>query len=220
MGLRYRTTRAAASALVIATAMGAGGMTGMTSALAVDPPAQIAVTGTLVDGTGAPLAGVALQIGEEHPEGGLAGAQVTTGPDGGFTADLFPWGTAEVPASLSIRTPADTRIEVIGEDCSQTWSVTLADQRSVTWAEAAPEPLTLVAETALLGEVCGTVATPPPSGGSGSNPGLTPPPTDTFREAIVGRPSRQGPLFAIGFVVGLLLAATFLAARPGARHRG
>lgn len=214
------------SALVIATAMGAGGMTGMASALAVEPPAQVAVAGTLVDGTGAPLAGVPLQISQEHPEGGLAAVQVTTGTDGGFTADLFPWGTADVPAGLSIRTPADTLIEVFGERCTQTWSVTVADQQSVAWSDAAPEPLSVVAETKLLGEVCGTVATPsPPSSGANAGSGsggqgtLTPPPTDTFRDAVAGRADRHGPALAIGFVVGLMLAAMFLTPRPGARRR-
>lgn len=229
MGLQFRTIRAAVSALVIATAMGAGGMTGVASALAVEPPAQVALTGTLVDGAGAPLAGVLLQISQEHPEGGLAAVQVTTGTDGGFTADLFPWGTADAPAGLSIRTPADAQFEVFGERCTQTWSVAVGDQRSVAWSDAAPEALTLVAETALLGEVCGTVATPPPPGsgsnsGSGSGSGgqgtLTPPPTDTFGGAVAGRADRHGPALAIGFAVGLMLAAMFLTPRPGARRRG
>ena len=41
MALQYRTIRAAASALFLAVAMGAGGMTGMASALAADPPADV-----------------------------------------------------------------------------------------------------------------------------------------------------------------------------------
>ncbi len=47
MALQYRTIRAAASALLIALAMGAGGMTGMTSALAADPPADVAFDATV-----------------------------------------------------------------------------------------------------------------------------------------------------------------------------
>lgn len=47
MALQYRTIRAAASALLIAVAMGAGGMTGMTSALAADPPADVAFDATV-----------------------------------------------------------------------------------------------------------------------------------------------------------------------------
>lgn len=227
MALQFRTVRAAASALVIAAAMGAGGMTGMASALAVEPPSQVAITGSLVDGDGAPLGGVPLVISEEHAEGGIAAVQVTTGADGGFTADLFPWGTADVPAHLSIRTPADTQIEVFGERCTQTLGVAVADERSVAWSEAAPEALTVVAETVLLGEVCGTVATPPPpppgtntGSGSGGQGDLTPPPTDVLRDAVAGPPDRQGPALAIGFVVGLMLAAMFLTPRPGARTRG
>lgn len=226
MGLQFRTIRAAGAALVIATAMGAGGMTGMASALAVDPPSQVAIAGTVVDGDGAPIGGVPLVISEEHPEGGIAAVQVTTGTDGGFTADLFPWGTADVPARLSISTPAGTMVEVIGAACTQTWGVNLDEERPVAWAESAPEPLALVAETELLGEVCGTVATPPPGTGTGTNTGtggqgnLTPPPTDTLHDAVAGRVDRHGPALAIGFVVGLMIAATFLTPRPGARRRG
>lgn len=47
MALQYRTIRAAASALLIALAMGAGGMIGMTSALAADPPADVAFDATV-----------------------------------------------------------------------------------------------------------------------------------------------------------------------------
>ena len=47
MALQYRTIRAAASALLIAVALGAGGMTGMTSALAADPPADVAFDATV-----------------------------------------------------------------------------------------------------------------------------------------------------------------------------
>lgn len=47
MALQYRTIRAAASALLIAVAMGAGGMTGMTSALAAGPPADVAFDATV-----------------------------------------------------------------------------------------------------------------------------------------------------------------------------
>ena len=47
MALQYRTIRAAVSALLIAVAMGVGGMSGMTSALAADPPADVAFDATV-----------------------------------------------------------------------------------------------------------------------------------------------------------------------------
>jgi hypothetical protein len=47
VALQYRTIRAAVSALFIAVALGAGGMTGMTSALAADPPADVVSDATV-----------------------------------------------------------------------------------------------------------------------------------------------------------------------------
>ncbi|MBA2719694.1 MAG: hypothetical protein H0U52_10705 [Chloroflexi bacterium] len=47
MALQYRTIRAAVSALLIAVAMGAGGMTGMASALAAEPPVDVVLDATV-----------------------------------------------------------------------------------------------------------------------------------------------------------------------------
>jgi hypothetical protein len=47
VALQYRTLRAAVSALFVAVAMGAGGMTGMTSALAADVPADVVQDATV-----------------------------------------------------------------------------------------------------------------------------------------------------------------------------
>jgi len=68
VALQYRTIRAAASALLIAVALGAGGMTGMTSALAADPPSDVdfdaTVTVTLPPSThpGVSLVGAVVQL--------------------------------------------------------------------------------------------------------------------------------------------------------------
>lgn len=223
MGLRYRTFRAAASALLVAAAVGTGGMTGMTSVLAVDP-ASVGLAGTVVDAAGAPLAGVHLVISEElAPDGGIAAYQVVTAADGTFAATVHAWGTAAAPASLTISTPADESFEVVGETCSQTWGVALASHQRMALADAAPDPLTLTAATTLLGEVCGTTATPPPDStgaGSGGRPAVTPPPTDAFGDGSPTAPDRLGPALTVGFIVGLLAAAAaLLLPRPGARRR-
>lgn len=217
MGLQYRAIRAAASALLVAAAVGTGGMAGMTSALAADP-ATVGIAGTVVDGGGSPLAGVHLVISEEHPaDGALAAVQAVTGADGSFGADVQAWGTAEAPAKLTIK--ADDELEVIGETCSWTWGVTVDDVRDVTLADAAPGPLTVTATTTLLGEVCGTTATPPPdSQSAGGRPDLTPPPTDTVPLARSAAAGREGPALSIGVAIGLLLAAVLLLPAPGARR--
>lgn len=218
MGLRYRTFRAAGSALLIAAAVGAGGMTGMTSVLAVDP-STVALTGSVADGAGAPLAGVHLVISEElEPDGGLAGFQATTGADGSFSVDVYAWGSAAAPAKLTIRTPADEQIEIVGDPCSQTWGVAVQQNADVTFADAAPTPLAITATTTLLGEVCGTTATPPPTTGRGGGAGLTPPPTDLGIATRASAPDRLGPALVIGFSLGLLIAVSILP-RPGARRR-
>ena len=222
MGLLDRAPRAAASALLLATAIGAAGTTGISSVLAVDPPATVPLSGSLADEHGAALAGVHLVISEEQPpDGGLAGSSVTTAADGSFTASIYPWGTAETPATLTIKTSPGEEIQRIGENCSQTIGVVVADTRPLT-LEGATEPpaaVQLVATTTLLGEVCGTTATPRPNSGAGSGTHVTPPPTDQDR-AVLTRPSeRHGPALVLGFVVGLLAAAALLVPARGARRR-
>jgi hypothetical protein len=200
--------------------VGTGGMAGMTSALAAGP-ATVGLEGTVVDSAGAPLGGVHLVISEElPPDGGLAAFQVTTAADGSFAADVYAWGTADAPATVTIATPADEAVDVIGETCSQTWGVVVAANQQLALADAAPDPLTLTATTTLLGEVCGTTATTPPdSRGANGRPDLTPPPTDTFVAPIANAPDRIAPALTIGFVIGLVAAAAVLLPRPGARRR-
>jgi hypothetical protein len=222
VGLQYRAIRAAATALLVAAAVGTGGMAGMGSALAADP-AVVGLTGTLVDHGGAPLGGVHLVLTEElPPDGGIAAFQVTTAADGAFATDVYAWGTADAPATVTIKTPANEVLEILGETCSQTWGVAIDPDQVVSLAGVAPDPLTLRATTTLLGEVCGTTATPPPTshaGGTGNRPTLTPPPTDTLRGDLAGAPDRLGPALTIGFAIGLLAAAALLLRRPGARRR-
>jgi hypothetical protein len=202
--------------------VGTGGMAGMTSALA-GGPATVGLEGTVVDSAGAPLGGVHLIISEElPPDGGLVAFKVTTAADGSFGANVYAWGTADAPATLTIATPADEAIDVIGETCSQTWGVVVAANHQLALADATPDPLTLTATTTLLGEVCGTTATPPPPdsrGANGGRPDLTPPPTDAFGATIANAPDRLGPALTIGFVIGLVAAAAVLLRRPGARRR-
>lgn len=219
MGLQYRAIRAAASALLVAVAIGSGGMAGMSPALAADP-ATVTLAGTLVttvDGTVTPLPGIGLVITEElATDGGLAAFQVTTGADGAFAADVFAWGTADLPARVSIATAA-SEFQVAGGSCTRTWSIAIDPEQDVALAGAAPDPLTVSATTTLLGEVCGTTGTPP-GNRPGSGPDLTPPPTDAFVAPSATRPDRLGPALTIGFVVGLF-AALLLLPGPGARRR-
>ena len=222
MGLSYRTLRAGASALLVAAAVGTGGMTGTASVLAADP-GTVALAGRLVDGSALPLGGVQLTITEElPPDGGIAAFPVTTGADGSFGADVYAWGTAAAPASLSISAGDGQEIQVIDGSCTRTWGVTVSDSRQVALAEAAPEPLTVPATTTLLGEVCGTTGTPgggnPGSGGGGGGAELTPPPTDASVARLTGGADRIGPALTIGFVLGLLLASAFLLPRRDSRR--
>ena len=220
MGLPYRTIRAVASALLVAAAVGTGGMAGMTSVLAADP-ALVGLAGTIVnhDG-GAPLAGVPLVITEMLlPAGGSVAAQTTTGADGTFAIELQALGTADTPAIVTFKTPPNTMIEVIGETCSQTWDVAIDSGQDLTLSGAAPDPLTLQATTTLIGEVCGTTGVPSTGQSGGGASHLTPPPTDTSGAPTAAAPDRLGPALTIGFVVGLLAVATLLLPRPRARRR-
>jgi hypothetical protein len=219
VGLRYRTIRAVASALLVAAAVGTGGMAGMTSVLAADP-GLVGLAGTVVNHDGdAPLAGVPLVITEMVlPDGGSVAAQTTTGADGAFAVELQALGTADTPAIVTFKTPPNTMIEVIGESCSQTWDVAIDSGQDLTLNGAAPERLTLKATTTLIGEVCGTTGVPS-TGKSGGSSHLTPPPTDTSAERAAAAPDRLGPALTIGFVVGLLAAAALLLPRPRARRR-
>jgi len=218
VGLSYRSIRAAGPALLVALAVGTGGMTGMASALAVDP-VTVPLAGFLVDGSGTPLGGVHLTIVEElPPDGGIAAFPVTTAGDGSFRADLYAWGTTQAPATVTIQTGPDEELEVIGDTCSRTWSVAVSDLRQLALAEAAPEPITVTATTTLLGEVCGTTGTPGGNTGGGSSH-LTPPPTDVRLARNGAGSERLGPALTIGFVLGLVLTTAFLLPRPGSRRR-
>jgi hypothetical protein len=199
--------------------VGTGGTTGVGSILAADPP-TVALSGTVVDGGGAPLGGLHLMISEElPPDGGAVAVQATTAANGSFAVDVQPWGTADAPASVTIKTLPETEIQVAGVTCTQTWGVELLHTANVAWADAPPDPLTLTATTTLLGEVCGTTGTPSNSQGSGGRPALTPPPTDTLARSIAGAPDRIGPAMTIGFLLGLVVAAVLLLPRRGARRR-
>lgn len=223
-----RAPRAAASALLVATLIGLAGTTGISAALAVDPPVNVTVAGIVVDQDGLRLPGVHLVITEElPPDGGIAAVRVTTGADGSFSASLFAWGTPDAPADLRIATPADEAItRPIDAQCSRTYGIALSDVREVALRDdPAPNPLELVATTTVLGEICGTTATPPPNSAPGNggtrtpSPRLTPPPTDAVRAGAVSDGDRAGVALLLGFIAGLIAAAVLLTNRPAARRR-
>jgi hypothetical protein len=228
VGLRFRTIRAAASALLVAAAVGTGGMAGMTSVLAADP-AMVGLAGTVVNHDGGrPLAGIPLVITElVLPDGGAVAVQTVTGPDGTFAVDLQAMGTADAPATVTIKAPADALVEVIGDTCSETFAVAMDPGQDITLSGAAPERLTLEATTTLIGEVCGTTGVPstgnsgdgPAGGSAGGSAGLTPPPTDAFAAPMAAGPVRLGPAVTIGFFLGIVGAAALLLPRPRARRR-
>jgi len=225
VALSFRSIRAAGSALLVAVAVGAGGMTGAGSALAADP-GRVPLAGTLVDGAGQPLGGVRLTIVEElPPDGGIAAFPVTTAGDGSFGADLYAWGTAAAPASVTVSTEPDEELTIDGDSCSQTWSVAASERLEIALAESAPDELRITAVTALLGEVCGTTGTPGAGSGNGGvgaggSAGVTPPPTDARRAVTGGGPAdRIAPALWIGFALGLVIAMVVLVPSRGARRR-
>jgi hypothetical protein len=221
VGLQYRAIRAAATALLVALALGAGGMAGMTSALAADP-SMVELSGTVVDGSAAPLAGIPLVITEElSADGGIAAFQVVTGADGSFSSEIYAWGTAQAPATLTVA--AAPEVAIIAGTCSQTWGIAIDPAVVVRLAGAAPEPLTVRVTATLLGEACGTTGTPP-NGNAGGNAGgghanLTPPPTDGLAASSAAQPDRLGPALVLGFLAGLVVAAALLLPRAEARSR-
>ena len=212
--------RAAAVAVLVASA--AIGGVSAPATLAVGS-ASATVAGRLVDGRDAPLVGIKLVIEELlPPDGGLAGYQVTTDGAGAFSADVEPWGTAAAPATLTIATPKDEvqTVNVIDGSCTHTFTVTVNAKRDVTLAEGPTDPFALTGTMELLGEVCGTTATPPPANGGARGPAITPPPTDVI--ARTGGPSDDGlrPKLIVGFAVVLGVALVFVTPRPRGRRRG
>jgi hypothetical protein len=199
-------------------------MTGMSAALAVDPPpTTVAVTGSLHDADGVLLGGIALRINVElPPDGGLAGVEVLTTTGGGFDAFIPALGATARPATLTIRTLPDQLVYLPAGSCSRTFGVTVDDTRTVALAETTDPlpPIELVATTTLLGEACGATATPPVLGAVPADPApnVTPPPTDAIRPALGGGSERLPTALLVGFAVGLAVAFLFLVPRPGARR--
>jgi hypothetical protein len=224
--LRERTSRAAVSAWLLAATIGAVGMTGMSSALAVDRSATVPLSGRLIDASGSPLAAVPLVVAEElPPDGGLAGWQVVTAGDGTFAVSVLPWGTTDAPASLTIRTEPGAVLSRQAGDCTRTLEVTLADRRLLRLADTtgAPARIDLVAATTLTGEVCAATATSPAvAGGLGApahGTGPTPPATDGLPAPLDGSTDRPATALLVGFGLGLLAALLFVLPRSGVRRR-
>jgi hypothetical protein len=211
--------------LLIATAIGSAGMTGVSSVLAVDPPSTVAVTGSLRDETGVPLGGIHLAIAEElPPDGGLAGVQVATSGDGTFAAAIERFGTADEPVTLTIRTVGDQQIQIIGVVCSRTLAVTVVERRQVALRDVVDPlpPIDLVATMTVIGEVCDATSAPRAHAAARVGPAdpvvdPTPPSTDTITPAA-GPSTRLATALLIGFVVGLVAAVLLLVPRPGARR--
>ena len=88
MALQYRTIRVAASALLIAVAIGAGGMTGMASALAAEPPVDVVLDATVTVNlippahTGSGLVGALIRLEAYRTEGEPFQTLETSSTDG------------------------------------------------------------------------------------------------------------------------------------------
>ncbi len=142
-----------------------------------------------------------------------------TAADGSFAASISSSEAIDAPAVLTIRTVPGTQVVVIGAACSRTLGVSVAHSRSLTPAGTTALPaIDLVAATTVLGEVCGTTATPHPEAGTHAAAHVTPPPTDTNPPAHAGPSERLATALLVGFVVGLVAAFLLLVPRPGARR--
>jgi hypothetical protein len=220
LGVRARAPRATASGLVLALAVGVAGTTGISTALAVDSPTTVALSGSLRDAAGSPLAGIHLVVAEEQSaDGGLAGYEVVTARDGTFRLDVQPWGTAATPARITIRTSPDSTMQVLAARCSRTVGVSLAETRDVTLEEpgAHPAVLDLVATTTVLGEVCATLATAKPDAVQ-PPAAVTPPPTETGAVLEPAPTDRHAAALIVGFATGLLATILFVLPRPRRRR--
>ncbi|HEY7131905.1 MAG TPA: hypothetical protein VH440_06620 [Candidatus Limnocylindrales bacterium] len=197
----------------------------MSSALAVDRPATVPLTGQVRDTSGSALAGVPLVVAEElPPDGGLAGWQVTTAGDGTFAVGVLPWGTADAPATVTIRADPAARVRTESGGCSRTFAVSLSDTRPLSLAETlAPAAIDLVATTRVVGEVCGATATAPSVaaglGAPARGDGPTPPPTDGLSSSLDRSTDRPATALLVGFGLGFVLALLFVLPRSGLRRR-
>jgi hypothetical protein len=196
------------------------GTTGISTALALDSAATVALSGSLRDAAGLPLAGIPLVVAEEQSaDGGLAGYEVVTARDGTFRLDVQPWGTAANPARITIRTSPDTTMQVLAARCSRIVGVSLAETRDLTLEEpgAHPAVLDLVAATTLLGEVCATLATAKPDAAR-PPAAVTPPPTETGVVLESAATDRHAAALVVGFAMGLLATILFVLPRPRRRR--
>jgi hypothetical protein len=220
LGVRARAPRATASGLVLALAVGVAGTTGISTALAVDSPSTVALSGSLRDAAGSPLPGIHLVVAEEQSaDGALAGYEVATARDGSFRLDVQPWGTAATPARITIRTTPDATMQVLAARCSRTVGVSLAETRDLALGDPGLHPavLDLVAATTVLGEVCGTLATARPDAVR-PPAAVTPPPTEADATLEPASTDRHAAALIVGFATGLLATILFVLPRPRRRR--
>jgi hypothetical protein len=110
-------------------------------------------------------------------------------------------------------------VDVEDASCTHSYSVAVDVERDVALADGPIDPLEISATTDLIGEICGTTATPPPTSARTPTPAITRPPTDLGPAPLATTEERLDPALVIGFIAGVLAAAVLLVPRAGARRR-
>lgn len=188
-------------------------------ALAADEPV---LTGTVLDANGAPFPVEEARMTMTGPDGaGIHAAQIEVGADGTFEVALMPWGTTEAPAEVTIAiTGAGTEsvpndvgcTDEVAQVAEATVDVTLEDGGE-------PEPIQIVAESRIVGTVCGAQATPrttlPPSAVSPVTPAPSAAPAAPIADPEGGVPWLPLIVLAVVTLAALLGGWRVLAGRSG-----
>jgi hypothetical protein len=173
---------------------------------------SLVLHGKVVDVGGTAVPGLHLGSQESGAPDPMPVYDVTTGPDGSFSAQILISGP-EPPelaplATLVFGTTSAQQLTYPAGACQRTASVSLNGSvaKPVEWFRE--QVVVLTAEADVLGETCGV------TGG----PATTLPPTDAAGRETSASGDRTGIAIALGFVLGVAIAGLWFAPRRRARR--
>lgn len=206
--------------LLVTVLGGAALLLSATPAFAADEPV---LRGTVLDADGAPFEVDQARMTMTGPDGaGIHAAPLVIAPDGTFEVALMPWGTTEAPAAVLIAVTGAVTEQVPNADgCVDDYAPVAEATFDVALESGGePEPVAVIAESRIVGTVCGTTVsgapTLPPSEVTPETPAPTVAPAAPVADGDDQTPWLPIVLVAVLAIGALLGAWRLLAGRSAA----